>query len=1019
MTDKHTHNKQIHKEQSSHKDKEDSVNIDLTNVKEFYKKNSKTILTVTLILIPIILSIFFRAYPAYLPATDEWAEDSVYSNIQSNILSQINQQYPNLPNTNKNKLVDEEFNKALKNNKDEIDKQVTELSSYFKSRMQDDSGQTYLLAIDPYFYLRHVNNYLEYGHAGTVYTNEIEDSSAQEIRSANVDFSKKASWDGQRLAPVGTPTSMSFNAYFGLMVHKFLSLFNKDQSPMASMFLIPIIICSLAVIPAFLIGRKLAGNIGGFLSATMLAINANLLGRTAGGFSDTDSYNILFPLLIAWLFIESLIQKSIKKRIIFASLAGLATGLFAFAWVGWWYFFDFIIGSIVIYLAYLIIKDLTKNKKIKEILKEKSLINYLKSAVTYVLSTGVFVSLFSSFKIFIKAPIGPLNFLLLKQVATQTLWPTIRTTVAELNSASFNQVLNSVGGSLFFWIAVLGIILPFVMIKKNKEISIQMSILLSLWFIGTIFASKSGIRFVLLLTPAFTIAFGIAIGLLYKKLMVWTPKALGIKKNATKIMLLIIIALLLIAPLRAADSVAKREIPNMNDAWYNTLTKISTETPEDSIINSWWDFGHWFITIGDRQVTFDGAGQDSYMAYWVGRSLLSNSEEKTLGILRMVDCGNNNAFIVLDGQLEDTPKSIDILNNIITMNKNSAKQELLNYIPEETAEEVLKYSHCEAPENYYITSNDMVGKSGVWAHFGSWDFNRASMYKSVKKLNEAEGTQLLTLDFGLDQESANSYYYQIQNTEADQWIAPWPNYVSNKKSCQVNEEGIICNINVGGQQIPFIIDSKTMETKVYGSNDEVYPYSLVYATETGIMERKYDSPGIPYTIALIPEENGFSSVMMMPELALSTFTKLYYYGGHGQNCFSLFNEARQVTGGDIYTWKVDWTCQQTTNIFEPAKAKNSEEIRASHILIKTDTRTSEEALAEITNIQNMLTDDNFGALAQEYSEGPSSAAQGDLGYFGKGLMVKEFEDSAFELEVGEILEPVETQFGWHLIQRVE
>ena len=85
------------------------------------------------------------------------------------------------------------------------------------------------------------------------------------------------------------------------------------------------------------------------------------------------------------------------------------------------------------------------------------------------------------------------------------------------------------------------------------------------------------------------------------------------------------------------------------------------------------------------------------------------------------------------------------------------------------------------------------------------------------------------------------------------------------------------------------------------------------------------------------------------------------------------------------------------------------EIKASHILVETE----EEA--------NKLLDEinagkSFEYLASAYSLCPSGAAGGDLGYFGRGMMVKPFEDAAFSLEVGEISKPVKTQFGWHLIQ---
>jgi peptidyl-prolyl cis-trans isomerase C len=101
--------------------------------------------------------------------------------------------------------------------------------------------------------------------------------------------------------------------------------------------------------------------------------------------------------------------------------------------------------------------------------------------------------------------------------------------------------------------------------------------------------------------------------------------------------------------------------------------------------------------------------------------------------------------------------------------------------------------------------------------------------------------------------------------------------------------------------------------------------------------------------------------------------------------------------------------------------KRPEQVRASHILIKVDPEAdkSEKAKArkQIETIQKKVKKgEDFEALAKEYSGCPSSAKGGDLGYFGRGQMVKPFEDAAFALQPGQVSDIVETRFGYHLIK---
>ena len=105
----------------------------------------------------------------------------------------------------------------------------------------------------------------------------------------------------------------------------------------------------------------------------------------------------------------------------------------------------------------------------------------------------------------------------------------------------------------------------------------------------------------------------------------------------------------------------------------------------------------------------------------------------------------------------------------------------------------------------------------------------------------------------------------------------------------------------------------------------------------------------------------------------------------------------------------------------PNLFKQVEQVKASHILIKVAPGAEEskkiQARKKIETVQiKVRQGGDFGLLAKANSEGPTAQREGDLGYFRRGQMVKSFEDAAFALNVGEVSEIVETQFGYHLIK---
>jgi len=92
-----------------------------------------------------------------------------------------------------------------------------------------------------------------------------------------------------------------------------------------------------------------------------------------------------------------------------------------------------------------------------------------------------------------------------------------------------------------------------------------------------------------------------------------------------------------------------------------------------------------------------------------------------------------------------------------------------------------------------------------------------------------------------------------------------------------------------------------------------------------------------------------------------------------------------------------------------ANAQPEREIRASHILVPSE-KAANEVIARLDG------GEDFAAVAEEVSVGPSKADGGDLGFFTEGDMVPEFSEAAFALKPGEISKPVKSQFGWHVIE---
>ncbi len=135
------------------------------------------------------------------------------------------------------------------------------------------------------------------------------------------------------------------------------------------------------------------------------------------------------------------------------------------------------------------------------------------------------------------------------------------------------------------------------------------------------------------------------------------------------------------------------------------------------------------------------------------------------------------------------------------------------------------------------------------------------------------------------------------------------------------------------------------------------------------------------------------------------------------------NKLREKVTSEV----ADITEEDARQFFEENKQmfSKSERVHAYHILLKLNENASkkeeQKVKEKIQKIHEEVTKEgaDFQKLAEKYSEGPSAKKGGDLGTFGKGRMAPEFEKAAFNLEEGEISEPVRSKFGYHIIKVTE
>lgn len=794
-----------------------------------------------------------------------------------------------------------------------------------KNMFADENGRMYLIALDPYWYLRLTENYHDHGHLGET-LKEVD--------------GKLVPYDTIQYAPPGhpAPDKVPILSLVTLGIYSIWHSFDSTVTLMNAAFWVPALMGMLLGIPIFfMIRRSTSSNVGGVVGALIIASSPALLYKTSAGFADTPIFEVLPILFIAWFIMEAIhYQNNLKKSIIFTALATLLIALYPRMWAGWWYAYNIVTGFLIIYLAYLcVVKKSHESDNFKNLLSITGL---------FVLGGGLLVSVFYGINSFINGVLSPVGFTTIKVVSHATGWPNVYTTVSELSATSFNSIVNnSVGSIWLFIVGILGVISSFISLRHGKkEFDVKYGLLLILWLAATGYAATKGVRFIGLMTPPLAIGIGILAGQLENIVkisksnlikyslypVVGIVSLLSIATNAGKIpeiilpstyvpiaaygliSLVVVLLLYKIADIISSDrenkfkklfsvllgialvlpslasAVPLYTAPTFNDGWKESLDWIKTETPNNSVITCWWDNGHIYTWATRKMVTFDGGSQNSPRAYWVGKAYSTSNENLSVGILRMLATSGDKAFekdgILMNKTNNSVGETVKILNEILPVSKSKAYNILVNKynLTEKEALEVLNATHPENPNpDYLITYNRMTDIAPVWSMFGNWDF---SMPPNTPNEERESGYYTKLRGEGVLNNGTLFIRVPIQKTQ---------NYA-------VMNVILIQNSSIASYDLTYNTNTGTvMSEKTTGF------HKVIVKNGNNVYEKEFNKNGtISEIVRLVPVGNNqyYAYVWIASRnLEDSIYTRLHFLDGYGLKHIKLVKESQDPTNYGI------------------------------------------------------------------------------------------------------------------------
>jgi dolichyl-phosphooligosaccharide-protein glycotransferase len=846
----------------------------------------------------IAFSLWLRYIPAYFPQFKTTARLIVETDIRQKADEHVKDNYPLYSPYMQQKLSEEIVNKQF-SGKSALSQKINDEYENLKAPYQNEQKRTYLKEVDPYCRIRHVRLVLDNGFPGT----------RQENGKVFDDF---------MVAPYGEEVSMhSFFYYFSAFTYNMTRFFMPALSLEDFAFYFPLFQTAIFLLILFLFCRRFFSCFTGLFAVFFTGCSHIFIFRSSVGWFDTDILNLTFPLLIIWCIASAVASKTIIKVFSLSLLASFFQALFAFSWVGWW-FTLFIAVVFYLYNALnilLIYHNSGKDNKLIGIFR-----SYVISAGTFLAGTFffcLFVAGIEPFSIFISSARVNLG---LGSAITPSIWPLVEYTVSELIPARGAEIFSHLGFTFITGMFAI-IIMAWAYWRSRNSHQGNIVVLLLFWTFFMLFAAEKGARFTLFLS----IPFGVFLGIGLEWILSGARHGiLSFRKKMPQILLCLvfvvwIIIYFIIQTGAGGIKFSKNIYPYMNDD-YNTLFKSLREnTPDEAVINAWWDYGNFIKEIAYRRSIVDPQIQNRPVTYWMARAFISNDENQAIKIFRMMNTSSDRLFDEINVYIKDEYKAISLLNRLIDADNKSfndvlSQSQLPDFVQDKVREALLSGRPDSA---YVLVDRNMMNMIPGISFLGNWDFSR--VYAAKNKAQDEKGlTANLKALFDLNEFSASQIYAEIQlasgQSEINELMSRrwWFNLDFSKgimrQSAVYFENGII------------FYPKQAKAYRFDDSQQQWRPYSFVGLLDAGqyhYLSMENENTGKKTADAAEIAENVFSQGCLIRKnnnewhaievsdkgLAESLYSRLFFAKGQGLSCFDLvFEDENQ----QAYVYEIKW-----------------------------------------------------------------------------------------------------------------